>query len=181
MVKIIVIAETITSSVIRWINVNQFDLSTELLFEGMERDEIVALDNEVFANRAVLVPLDVRYVLFTVSSVAFPVREHLWIEHPIDFVLCKGFVEEDFFALLLFLCLPTFKDTIFVGPNERDLAAFTEKFAFNIQTDLITESGVGVGEEVFVGDVIDEDVVVEDPMPVNLVKELCFYLIVSKE
>ena len=57
MVKTIVVAETITSGVIWRVNVNQFDLSVELLFEGVECNEIVAFDDEVFANDAVLIAL----------------------------------------------------------------------------------------------------------------------------
>ena len=105
--KTIVILERIIFCIIRRVNVNEFDLSTELLFKGVECDEVVALDDEVFADCAVLIPLDVRYVLFTVGGVAFPVGENFRIEHPVDFVLCKRFIEEDLFALLLFLCLAT--------------------------------------------------------------------------
>ena len=105
MFETIIVVKTIPINIIRRVDVNQFDLSSELLFEGMESDEVVAFDDKVFANRAVFVPLDIRYVLFTCGGVAFPISEDFRIEHPIDFVLCKDFVEEDLFALFLFLCL----------------------------------------------------------------------------
>ena len=75
MVKTVVITETISSCVIRRVNVNQFDLATELLFKRVKRDEVVTLNNEIFADNSVLVPLDVRYVLLAISRIAFPVRE----------------------------------------------------------------------------------------------------------
>ena len=42
----------------------------ELLFEGVECDEVVAFNDEVFANDAILVTLYVRYTLFTINGVA---------------------------------------------------------------------------------------------------------------
>ena len=120
MIKRVVISKssTFTFSVIRRIYVNEFDLSAELLFEGVEGDEVVAFDDEVFAYRVVVVALDLGYVLFTFNSVAFPVGKYFRIEQLIDFVLCKDFVEENLFALFFFLCLSAFKDAIFVGPDE---------------------------------------------------------------
>ena len=94
MVKTIVVAETITSGVIGWVDINEFDLSAELLFEGVKADEVIAFDDEVLAYRAVFVSLDVCYGLFTFSSVVLPVGKHFRIEHLIDFVLCEDFVEE---------------------------------------------------------------------------------------
>ena len=181
MIKVIIIAETVTSGVIWRVDVNEFDLSAELLFEGVEGDEVIAFDDKVFANCAVVIALDVRYVLFTVDGVAFPVREDFRIEHSVDFVLREGFVEENLLALLLFRGLPALQHTVFVGPNERNLAAFTEKFVSDVQADFVPELRVGVGEEIFVGDVADEGIVVEDPMPVNLVKECRFYFVVSEQ
>ena len=113
-----IVTETIGSRVIGWIGVNEFDLSAELLLEGVECDEVVAFDDEVFTDNPVLVPLDIHYVLFTFSRVAFPVGEDFRIEHPVDFVLGKDFVEEDLFALLRFFRLPALQDAILVGPDE---------------------------------------------------------------
>jgi len=50
MIKIIVIFERIFTSVIWRINVNEFDLAAELLLEAMQDDEVVAFDNEIFAQ-----------------------------------------------------------------------------------------------------------------------------------
>ena len=72
MVKTIIITETITSGIIRWINVNQFDLSAKLLFEGMECDEVVAFDDEIFANDAVFVPLNFPNFIFKTLIVPPP-------------------------------------------------------------------------------------------------------------
>ena len=132
-------------------------------------------------NRAVFIPLDVRYILLTVSGVAFPIRKYLRIKHPIDFVLRKDFVEEYLFAFLLFFRLSTLKHTILVGPNKRDFAAFAEEFAPDVQADFVAELGVGIGKEVFIRDVVDEGVVIENPMPINFVKEGCLYIFVGEQ
>ena len=123
MIERIIIGENIRfSTCIIWrVNINQFDLSSELLFESMECNEVIAFDDKVFADRAVVVAFNVRYVLFTCGGVAFPAGKHLWIKHPIDFVLCKDFVEENLFTFLLFLCLSAFKHAIFVGPTQVQL------------------------------------------------------------
>ena len=51
MVKSVVISKSAAFSfrIIRWININQFDLSAELLFEGVKHYEVVAFDDDVFA------------------------------------------------------------------------------------------------------------------------------------
>ena len=72
MVKTIVVAEAIGSRVIRWINVNQFDLSTELLFEGVERDEVVAFDDDVLANDTVFVSFKVANLIFGTLIMNYP-------------------------------------------------------------------------------------------------------------
>ncbi len=55
MIEAIVIAKTIIPCVIRWVNVNQFDLSAKLMFEGVKGDEIIPFDNQVFAYGAVFI------------------------------------------------------------------------------------------------------------------------------
>ncbi len=57
MVKVIVVTEAVGPRVIGWVNVDEFDLSAKLLFEGVERDEVVALDNEVFTDNPVRISL----------------------------------------------------------------------------------------------------------------------------
>ena len=120
MIEGIVVGENICFStcIIRRIDINQFDLSAKLLFEGVECDEVVAFDDKVFAYCAIVVALDLCNVLFICGGVAFPVGKHFRIKHTIDFILCEDFVEENLFAFLLLLCLSAFKDAIFVGPNE---------------------------------------------------------------
>lgn len=60
MIESIVISEDVRLStcIIRRVNINQFDLSTKLLFEGMECDEVVALDDEILAEDAFFVALE---------------------------------------------------------------------------------------------------------------------------
>ena len=48
-----------------------FILPRKLFFEGVKCDEVIAFDDEVFSDCAVLVALDRCYVLFPVSSMAF--------------------------------------------------------------------------------------------------------------
>ena len=85
---------------------------------------------------------------------------------------CEGFVEENFFAFFFFPRLSAFQDAILVGgPNKCNLAAFREKFSVDVQTDFVTELGIGVGKEVFVGDIVDEGIVIENPTSVNFCKE----------
>ena len=61
MVESVVIGENIcfSTSIIWWVNVNQFDLSAELLFEGVKGDEIIPFDNQIFAYRAVLIAIQI--------------------------------------------------------------------------------------------------------------------------
>ena len=51
MIKGVIVGKAVCGATgVKWrVNVNEFDLSAELLFEGVECDEVVALDNEVFA------------------------------------------------------------------------------------------------------------------------------------
>ena len=72
MVKAIIVAETITSGVIRRVNINQFDLRAELLFEGVECYEVVALDDEVFAYRAILISLKFTNLIFNILITNHP-------------------------------------------------------------------------------------------------------------
>lgn len=64
MVKVIVIAETITSGIIGWVDIDKFDLSAKLLFDGVECDEVVTLDNKVFTNDTVLISLKFANLIF---------------------------------------------------------------------------------------------------------------------
>ncbi len=59
MIESVVIGKNICfpTSVIRRVNVNQFDLAAELFFEGVECNEVIALDDEILANDTLLVPL----------------------------------------------------------------------------------------------------------------------------
>ena len=59
MIKRVIISKSATFSfrIIRRINVNEFDLSAELLFQGMECDEVIAFDDKVLAYRAVFIAL----------------------------------------------------------------------------------------------------------------------------
>jgi hypothetical protein len=57
MVKVIVVTEAVGSRVIGWVDVDEFDLSAKLLLEGVECDEVVALDNEIFTNNSVCISL----------------------------------------------------------------------------------------------------------------------------
>ena len=74
MIKRVVISKSATFSfrIIRWINVNQFDLSAELLFEGVEGDEVVAFDDKVFAYRAVLISLKFTNLIFIILITIYP-------------------------------------------------------------------------------------------------------------
>ncbi|MDE0555596.1 MAG: hypothetical protein OXI24_15345, partial [Candidatus Poribacteria bacterium] len=89
---------------------------------------------------------------------AFPVGEDFWIKHAVNFVWCKDFIEENFFAFFFFPRLTTLQDAILVGPNKCNFTAFTEKFLINVQTDFVTKLGIGVGKEVFVGDILNEGI-----------------------
>ena len=71
-VKTIVIAKTITSGVIRRVNIDQFDPPVELLFEGVEGDEVVAFDDEIFADDAVLISLKFTNLIFRILITIYP-------------------------------------------------------------------------------------------------------------
>jgi len=60
MVEGIVVSKTIggTSCIIGRVNVNEFDLSAELLLKRVKRDEIIAFDNKVLAKNTVRIPLE---------------------------------------------------------------------------------------------------------------------------
>ena len=72
MVKTIVVTETIGSGVVGWVDVNEFDLPVELLFEGMEGDEVVAFDDEVLANDTVFVSFKVANLIFIMLIMNYP-------------------------------------------------------------------------------------------------------------
>ena len=109
--------------------------------------------------------------LFARVSITFPVGEHLWIEHPIDFVFCEQFVEKNLLTFFFVVCLSTLQNTILVGPDKRNLTAFSERFIVDIQTDSIAELRVGISVEVFVVDVVNEGIVVENPASLDVLKE----------
>ena len=63
MIEGIVISEYISLSarIIRWININKFYLAAELLFHGVEGNEVVALDDEVLSDNSVLITTKGRF------------------------------------------------------------------------------------------------------------------------
>ncbi len=74
MFKTIIVAKTIAINIIWWVNINQFDLPAELLFEGVEGNEVVTFDDEVFAYNPVFVPFEcANFVLFIVNTPPFTI------------------------------------------------------------------------------------------------------------
>lgn len=61
------------------------------------------------------------------------------------------------------------------------IALFAQEFVSDVQTDLVTELRIGIGEKVFIRDVVNESVVVEDPVSLDLVKEGCLYLWIGEQ
>ena len=74
MVKGVIVGKTVCGATrVKWrVNVNQFDLSAELLFEGVECDEVVTLDDEVFAYHAVRISFEGGNPLFNILIMIYP-------------------------------------------------------------------------------------------------------------
>jgi len=80
MIEIIIIAKRVIPRVIRRVNVNQLHLPAKLGFESVQGKQVVAFEDQVLADHAVLVAFEVRHLLFAVGRVTREVRQHLRIK-----------------------------------------------------------------------------------------------------
>ena len=121
------------------------------------------------------IPLDFTHLLFAVNRVAFPTGKHFGVIEAVNLNLApEDFIEKYLTTFFVILCLSALKNTVLVRPNQRYLAPLTEKFVLNIQADFVSEPRVRIGEEISVGDVVNEGDRIEDVVTVNFVKELGF-------
>ena len=74
----VIVSKNVGSTcVIRRISINKFDLSAELLFEGVECYQVVAFDDEIFAYYPVRLSFEGGNLLFNILIMIYP---------PLDFV-----------------------------------------------------------------------------------------------
>ena len=76
----------------------------------------------------------------------------------------EDFVKKDLLAFFFFFGLSAFENAVFVRPNQRDFAAFTQEFAIDSQANTIAKAGVGVVEKTFVGHIFNEGIDIENPV-----------------
>ncbi len=107
MIKIVIICKPIASSVIRRINVNQFNFSGKFLFQRMKGKQIVSLYNQIICDCTFFIAVKgfqylSRAFFVFVCLVSLCITKSLWCKKIVNFVVGKGFIIENFTAFCLF-------------------------------------------------------------------------------
>jgi len=85
------------------------------------------------------------------------------------------------FPFFFILSLPAFQHAILIGSNQGNLASFAQIFSVYGQSNTVAKSGVGIGKEIFVGDVLNECARIKNPVGFNFVKEFFFNCWIRKK
>ena len=142
MIEIIIVTKGVIARIIRRVDIDEFYLTAELFFKRVQGQQVIALDNQVFFDRAFFIPFDFRYLLFAINSVSFEPGQHLRVKQSINLILRENFIEKDFFAFFFLPGLPAFQHAVFIRPDEGHLTSFTQEFTINVQTDFIAKTGI---------------------------------------
>ena len=156
-VEFVIVRKRIVPCVVRRVDVDELHFPREFLFEGVEGDEVVAFDDEIFGDRAVGTSLVIdrtirmfiakftdRYLAIT--SMPTTVHEGFRLVEPIDLIPVDDLVVEPFATLCVVFCHARLEDTVFVLPCECDLSAVGEVPAVDRETDLVAVRRVAVLE-----------------------------------
>ena len=121
----VVITKSVTSCIIRRIDIDELDFAREARMERVESEEIVAFDQEILTEIAVLIPeLDIVRVRDSTDAVYidfFKFCQDFRLSERIDIGSVECRMEELLLPSCIFARHPSLKDAIFERKREDDI------------------------------------------------------------